>query len=494
MTLEPVIGLEIHIQLKTQTKLFCRCPNKDEGDRPNVRVCPICMGHPGTLPVLNREAVRSILRFGTAIGSAHPNAAHFDRKNYFYPDLPKGYQISQLEFPFCLGGEVTYRLDGTPRTARITRVHLEEDAAKNLHTSDGSLVDYNRAGTPLCEMVTEADFRSPAEAKAFVQEIRTLVTSLGISDGDLEKGHLRCDANISLRPVGDPSFYPKTEVKNINSYRAIERALTAEIERQTKLWETGMVPTISETRGWDPEKGETFSQRNKEEANDYRYFPEPDIPPISQLTEVFMTPNIGIGELPEAKRLRFESEYSLAPAIAQLLVSDHRLAGFYEETMSELLEWLQSFKDPRPDWTPARCAQITANWMTGEMLAWLNEQKKTIEDTKITAENFGEFLAMLIRGDMNRSAAQTIFPRLFEGVDPSAELTTQGLEQVNDLGAIEGFVDAVIAEQAGAVADYDAGKAAALQFLIGQVMKASRGKADSSVVRDVLEKKLTRTP
>ncbi len=508
MTLEPVIGLEIHVQLKTKSKMFCGCDNKAEDAPPNTAVCPICLGHPGTLPVANAQAVRFGILASLALNCRINVESKFDRKNYFYPDLPKGYQISQFDKPVGIDGHVTIENPAAKESERkvarigITRLHLEEDAAKLVHSGDGktSLVDFNRGGTPLAEIVTEPDFASPSEAKAFLQELRLIMRTLGVSDAEMEKGHMRCDANISLREVIDDAatekeltkrFNPKTEVKNINSFRAVERALEYEIVRQTKLWEAGMMPTITTTRGWDDDKQITVDQRTKEGMADYRYFPEPDLPPLD-LNEMEIEAKTLLPELPERKRLRFQDEYGFSPADARQLVETPKLANFTEVVMSELREWLSS-AGIKADWEneKAKFAKLVSGWMLSKLLGFLSEMKRDFSEARVTGENFAEFLTLLYLGKINSTAAQEVLKTLIEtGQDPAEIVAEKGLEQVSDLGDLELAVDNVIAANDKVVADYRAGKGAAIMFLVGQVMKETRGKAKPDLVREILEGKL----
>ncbi len=508
MTLESVIGLEIHVQLKTKSKMFCGCDNRAEDAPPNTAVCPICMGHPGTLPVANRQAVDFGILASLAIGCRITKQSKFDRKNYFYPDLPKGYQISQFDKPVGVGGTMTlenpYAKEGERKTFTIgiTRLHLEEDAAKLQHASDGksSLVDFNRAGTPLAEIVTEPDFASASEAKAFLHELRLIMRTLGVSDADMEKGHLRCDANVSLRQViDDPAiekesvarFNPKTEVKNLNSFKAVERALEYEILRQSKLWEIGQPPMITTTRGWDEDRQITVEQRVKEGMADYRYFPEPDLPPL-ELAELEMEIRPKMPELPEAKRERFRDEYALSPADAKQIVDTPGLAAFTELTFSELQEWLASTGE-KENWDKAKpkFAKLVSGWMLSKLLGLMAEIKTDIRVAKVTPENFAEFLTLLHLGRINSTAAQEVLRAMLEsGEDPAQIVTERGLEQVSDLGDLELACDNVILANAKVVADYKGGTQNAIMFLVGQVMKETKGKAKPDLVREILEAKL----
>ena len=508
MTLEPVIGLEIHVQLKTKSKMFCSCDNHAEDAPPNTAVCPICMGHPGTLPVANRQAVDFGVLASLAIGCRITKQSKFDRKNYFYPDLPKGYQISQFDRPVGVDGRMVlenpYAKEGERKTFAIgiTRLHLEEDAAKLQHSADGksSLVDFNRAGTPLAEIVTEPDFASPSEAKAFLHELRLIMRTLGVSDAEMEKGHMRCDANVSLRQViDDPAieqesvarFNPKTEVKNLNSFKSVERALEYEIVRQTALWNAGTPPMQTTTRGWDDDKQITTLQRVKEGMADYRYFPEPDLPPL-ELAELEMEVRPKMPELPEAKRERFREEYAFTPADAKQIVDNPYLADWVERVMSELQEWLSSTGE-NESWEANRpkFAKLVSGWLLSKMFGLMAEMGVDIRIIKVTPENFAEFLTLLHLGKINSTAAQEVLRVMLEsGEDPAQIVTERGLEQVSDLGDLELACDNVILANGKVVGDYKAGKQAAIMFLVGQVMKETKGKAKPDLVREILESKL----
>lgn len=508
MTLEPVIGLEIHVQLKTKSKMFCGCDNRAEDAPPNTAICQVCLGHPGILPVANEQAVRFGILASLALGCRINHESKFDRKNYFYPDLPKGYQISQFDKPVGIEGSLVVEIPGAGpnerKTARIgiTRLHLEEDAAKLVHADGGraSLVDFNRGGTPLAEIVTEPDFRSPAEAKAFLQELRLIMRTLGVSDAEMEKGHLRCDANVSLReviddPVTDADlpkrFNPKTEVKNINSFRSVERALEYEIMRQTKLWEAGHPPAYTSTRGWDDEKQITVEQRIKEDSADYRYFPEPDLPPL-ELADLEKEIRPLLPELPAQRRARFQEEYALSPADAKQIVDNPHLADWTERVFSELQEWLISAKDGS-DWETEKpkFAKLVSGWLLSKMLGIMAEMGTDIRIAKVTPENFAEFLTLIHLGKINSTAAQEVLRIMLEsGETPALIVKERGLEQVSDLGDLELAADNVIAANPKVVADYQGGKAPAIMFLVGQMMKETRGKAKPELAREILEAKL----
>jgi aspartyl-tRNA(Asn)/glutamyl-tRNA(Gln) amidotransferase subunit B len=508
MKFQPVIGLEIHVQLKTNTKMFCRCSNRGEYEAPNVTICPICMGHPGVLPVVNKKAVEYGVLAGLAVSGKISGFSKFDRKNYFYPDLPKGYQISQSDLPIVLGGGLTVTVpDGRggkyEKYIRLHRIHLEEDAAKLVHADDGkaSYVDYNRGGTPLIEIVSEPDMSTPAEAKAFLQELRLIMRYLGVSDADMEKGHLRCDANISLReiPENPPNeewmsvLNMKTEVKNINSFKSVERALDFEIKRQTKLWLDGKPPRIGSTRGWDDAKGITVEQRLKEEANDYRFFPEPDLPPM-RLTELAEDMRHRVPELPEARRVRLMDEYGFTLDDARIMVEDKALGEFAEQVMSELSGWVTSLGADQADEATRRddFARLVSGWLLSKLGGVMTDQHlHSLKDTKITPENFAELLALLYTKKLTGQNALVIL----------AEMTTSPVSPTDimnekNLGVMEGgdelllVAGNIVVANPKAVEDWKAGKANAVMFLVGQVMKVTRGKADPAQARAAVEEEL----
>jgi len=509
MTLESVIGLEIHVQLKTKSKMFCGCGNDAEHAEPNTLICPICVGHPGTLPVTNKRALEFGILAAKAIGCKISDRSKFDRKNYFYPDLPKGYQISQFDEPVGVHGELNVEVpeagENERKVARIgiTRLHLEEDAAKLTHTAGGaSLVDFNRSGTPLAEIVTEPDFASPTEAKAFLHELRLIMRTLGVSNADMEKGHLRCDANISMREVVDDPltekdsparFNPKTEVKNLNSFRSVERALEYEIMRQSKLWEAGTPPMVTTTRGWDDDKQITVEQRVKEESSDYRYFPEPDIPPL-HLTDMAIEAERHMNELPAAKRARFMEEYAFTPKDARQIVDNPYLTDWTEKVISELREWVTS-ADKGAHWEKEkpRFAKLVSGWLLSKLMGLMSEMSLSndIRTIKITPENFAEFLTLLYLEKINSTAAQEILRVMIEsGEVPTQVMQERGLEQVSDASDLEDVADEIISKNEKVVEDYKNGKDAAIMFLVGQMMKATKGKAKPDLAREILEGKL----
>jgi len=499
MNLIPVIGLEIHVQLKTKSKMFCACRNVLGDAQPNTSICPVCMGYPGTLPVPNGQAIEWTQLAGAALSCELAQHAKFDRKSYFYPDLPKGYQISQFDKPFCLKGEFPLVVNGKKRTIGITRIHLEEDAAKNAHSKDGkhTLVDFNRAGTPLMEIVTEPDIGSPEEARIFLQELQRVMRTLGISDADMEKGQMRCDANISLRvaslPQGKPfdvnKLNPKTEVKNVNSFKFVEKALAYEIERQTALWEKQEVPSHA-TRGWNSITGKTEAQRTKEDAADYRYFPEPDIPPFEFTQEELHARKQLLPELPWEARKRFMQEFGVSAQQAELLIVNKDLAHFFEDTCSEISQ----LDNEREDVVPAEeisIAQLAANIILQEFrLLWEGEVVAGRE-IKITPENFSELVVLVKQGKLSSNAVKPMLAEMQKtGGDPDAIMQNLGLIQVSDSGELDSIVQAVLTENPSVVESIKAGKEAGLQFLMGQVMAKTKGQANPGVVMTILVKKV----
>lgn len=510
MKLTPVIGLEIHVQLKTKSKMFCSCDNSGETKPANTTVCPICMGHPGVLPVTNRQAIEWSVMAALAINCHIPNHAKFDRKSYFYPDLPKGYQISQYDEPIGLTGHLDIDTkDGIHRVG-ITRLHLEEDAAKNFHSADGksTLVDYNRSSTPLMEIVTEPDMRTPAEAKSFMQELRLIMRYLNVSDADMEKGHLRCDANVSLtdqpaEAIDVKKLHPKTEVKNINSFKSVERALEYEIKRQTQLWEKGTPPTQQSTRGWNENKGITEAQRVKEEASDYRYFPEPDLPPLNFSPDAPGAIDVAalkkaLPELPAAKRLRFTSEFSLSAENSRMLVDDKHLADYFEHTMSELREWVTSLPDAEGTadeiWQRehAKLTKLTANWLLNKLVAILYKDGKEFSTlATITPENFAEFITLLHQNRFNSTVAQQILDSMYRtGKDPSSIVDEGDLTSTHSDDSLQAIIDRIIANNPSQVDQYKKGKATLIQYFIGQAMKETKGQANPDQLKELFINKL----
>ena len=494
---ETIIGLEIHLQLATKSKMFCGSDNKDTLE-PNINVCPICCGHPGTLPVVNQEAIQMALKMALALNCTINKQTKFDRKHYFYPDLPKGYQISQYDLPLAINGSLMIYPDGlNGTTIRIHRLHMEEDAAKNIHTASGTLVDFNRAGTPLIEVVTEPDFRSPEEAKLFLQELQLIARYLGISLADMEKGHLRCDANISVRLKGDDALYPKIEIKNLNSFRSVERALQYEIERQTKLWDNQEAPEKQETRGWNEKKQETILQRVKEAEADYRYFPEPDIPPLEFTDQQISKIKTLLPELPHERRERFKEDYSLSYYDAKIITDNKLVADFFEQTISELKAWLDSLDSTEGSdeeiWRQngEKLCRIAKNWLTSEIFGLLAKNNQDFKELKITPENFAEFITLIYEHKINSAAAKKILLIMFEqGSDPGQIMAENKLEQIQNNDSITQACEDIIKLNKASVDDYKNGKKQALMFLVGQVMKKMKGNANPQMITDILREKL----
>lgn len=499
-TYEAIIGLEIHAELKTRSKMFCSCDNDSEGKAPNTTVCPICLGHPGTLPVPNKQAIDWTILTGLALHGKISRLSKFDRKNYFYPDLPKGYQISQYDAPLAYEGFL--EIDG--RKIDITRIHLEEDTGKSVHQKgqDQTLLDFNRAGTPLMELVTEPVLKDAAEAKKFCQAYQQILRYLGISNADMEKGEMRCEANVSVQekgtwkyekghilPRGKNKLNPKVEVKNINSFRAVEKAINFEIERQTAALEKGE-KIIAETRGWDENKAQTVSQRTKETSADYRYFPEPDIPPLQIGEDWIGRLRAELPELPDAKTERFRREYGFSPEIAATITSDKKLADWTEAVISELDAWIEANGDEEAR-QEKRLAKVAGNWITSELLKHLNANGQKISDLKITAENFAELICLVYQEKINSSAGQRILDEMYrKGGDPTDIMQNLGLEQLDNTAELESIIREVIAKNPSQTEEYRGGKTALLQFFIGQAMAATRGKANPKILKTLLEKLL----
>ncbi len=510
----PIIGLEIHARLKTKTKLFCNCPSVDETAVPNSASCVICLGHPGVLPMLNEEAVRRALRVGLALNATIPDVCYFDRKHYFYPDLPKGYQITQYKHPVVEHGTFTIEVPGNPPSRQtlaihIERAHMEEDAAKNVHqgASNATYVDYNRAGTPLLEIVSGPDLRSPQEAKIFLQELQELLRAIGASDADMEKGMMRCDANISLLAVDDleaaladksplnlKKLNPKTEIKNLNSFRSVERALQFEIERQTKLIEAGTIPHTT-TRGWNDQTNETVEQRVKESEADYRYFPEPDLPPLP-LSDWREEERARMPEIPSNTRRRLRTEFGISEQDAQVLVTNH-WTSFFEDTLGELGTWLEATDTTGKDASTlleerrSRISKLAGSWITNKLAALLTERNLTTPRGAIDPENMAEFLHLLEKGIITSSNAYKLLGLMLDTKqDPSNLIEVYGLAQVQDSAFLEKIVNDVIAQNPDQTAQVKAGKLPVLKWFVGQVMKASAGKTNPASAEEELKKQL----
>jgi len=500
MKYDVIIGLEIHAEIKTKSKMFCSCDNNSDDKAPNTAVCPICLGHPGTLPVPNKRAIELVILAGLATHCTINRVSKFDRKNYFYPDLPKGYQISQYDLPLCYEGYLEIGDD----KVLITRIHLEEDTGKSTHPkgSDHTLLDFNRAGTPLLEMVTEPVIKSAEEAKLFGQKFQQILRYLDISNADMEKGEMRCEANVSVQeegkweykdnlilPIGDHKLNPKVEVKNINSFRSLEKAIKFEIERQTKALEDGE-KILAETRGWDDSKNVTKSQRVKETAADYRYFPEPDIPPLNISDDMIADIEAEMGEMPKEKTARFVEQYGLKEDLAEVITSDKHLANWTEEVISEIGAVVLSEGDSyeRQD---KKLAAIAVNWITSELLKHLKTDHRDINDLHISPAEFAKLVCLIYEGKINSTAGQTILNNMYvKGGDPIDILSELGLEQVDDKEALTEVIRTVIENNPNQAAEYKGGKLPLIQFFVGKVMAETKGKANPEVVRELLEKLL----
>ena len=475
---ETIIGLEVHAQLLTRSKMFCGCSADYVGAEPNTHVCPVCLGLPGALPVINRQAVRYTIMTGLALNCQIPAYSKFDRKNYMYPDLMKGYQISQYDLPLCVNGYLEYEHDGVRKRVGIRRVHLEEDTAKLVHANDGgvgySLVDVNRAGVPLIEIVTEPDLRSPEEARAFLMALRQVLRYLGVSTANMEEGAFRCDANISQRTRDGSIIGPKVEIKNMNSFRSVERALAYEVERQRAALQRGE-QLIQETRGWLEDQGMTVSQRTKEYAEDYRYFPEPDLPPLF-LTEAEVAEiRAEMPELPLARWERFQAEYGLSPQESALLTEEREVADFFEACLQG----------------DRQRAKAVANWITGPLFALMRERGLSLSGLGIRPEQLRQLVTLVENGTINALTAKDVLEAVCAtGKDPETIVAEQGLAQVSDVAQLRAVVQSVLEQNPKAVADYRRGKSAALGFLLGQVMKALGGRANPAVARELLEEAL----
>jgi len=484
---EVVIGLEVHSQLLTASKMFCRCPANYAYAAPNSHCCPICMGFPGVLPVINHQAVEYTIMTALALNCEIPEFSKFDRKNYFYPDLPKGYQISQYDIPLSRNGFLTFTYDGKEKRVGITRVHLEEDTGRLVHLSEGgdprSLVDLNRAGVPLMEIVSEPDMRSPEEARLYMEKLRSILVYLGVSSGKMEEAALRCDANVSVRRRGETALGVKTEIKNMNSFRAVERALTYEAQRQIEELRAGR-RIVQATRGWVEERGVTVLQRIKEDADDYRYFPEPDLPPLVVSRAWVAEIRARMPELPDAKRARFVAQYGLSPYDADQLTADRALADYFEAT----LKIGQPYAD---DATMQARAKAVANWELGDLRALLNTDALDITASRISPESLAELVTLIERGTISGKQAKDVLEKAYaSGEKPGAIVAREGISQLSDASELEGIVAEVIAAYPKAVEDFRTGKGSALQFLMGQVMKRTKGRAKPDVVTPLLEKHL----
>jgi aspartyl-tRNA(Asn)/glutamyl-tRNA(Gln) amidotransferase subunit B len=472
MNYKATIGLEVHVQLKTRSKMFCGCPAAF-GAPPNTQVCPVCLGYPGAMPTMNREAVRLTVFTGLMLGSQINRVSKFDRKSYFYPDMPKNYQISQYDKPLCLGGSVDAAVDGALKAVRIGRIHLEEDVAKNMHFKQCSGVDFNRAGVPLMEIVTEPDMHSPEEAFSFLQALKSILLYGGVSECNLEDGNLRCDVNCSVSPEGATELGTKTEMKNLNTFKGVLHALRCEIKRQVEVVRGGG-RIIQETRRWDMDSGVTTSMRTKENAHDYRYFPEPDLMPVCVQEEQLELWRSQLPELPRNRRERFVRQYGLPEYDAGVLVADKELGDYFEAAA-------RGTENPK----------AVSNWVMTEMLRLLSAREMTINEAKATPESIAQLVRLTEERAINSTTAKEVFAILFEqGGDPRAIVQERGWGQVSDESEIERLVNEAMAANPKTVQDYRSGKAAAAKFLVGQVMRMSKGKANPQLAGRVLEKRL----
>jgi len=486
MSYETVIGLEVHAQLLTKSKMFCRCSAAYADATPNTHVCPVCLGMPGVLPVINQQALKYAAMTALALNCDIPEYSKFDRKNYPYPDLMKGYQISQYDAPLGVGGWLDIEVEDQKRRIGITRVHLEEDTAKLIHRNISwgetySLVDVNRAGVPLMEIVGEPDIRSPEEARQYLMKLRTILQFLDVSSGNMEEGSFRCDANISIRPHGSSNYAVKVEVKNMNSFRAVYRALGYEEERQRQAMEEGD-RLVQETRGWVEEKGVTVSQRSKEYAHDYRYFPEPDLPPLAFSRQWVEELSSRLPELPEARRDRYMARYGLSQYDASLITGSKAMADFFEHCLS--LSKRANLE---------KRAKAVSNWLLGDFARLLNLANIEIDEARarVSPERLMEMLDLMDEGTLSGAAAKTVLEEMFNSGESARKIIAEkGLTQISDAKDMEGIVTAVIAENAPAVADFKKGKEKALTFLVGQVMRQTRGRANATVVDKLLKEKL----
>ncbi|MEK7816656.1 MAG: Asp-tRNA(Asn)/Glu-tRNA(Gln) amidotransferase subunit GatB, partial [Actinomycetota bacterium] len=477
---EPVIGLEIHVELSTRSKMFCGC-RVEFGGEPNTRTCPVCLAHPGALPVINREAIRFLARIALSLDCSVPARNIFHRKNYFYPDLPKGYQISQYDMPFAVNGHLDVVLEKEQSRIGIERVHMEEDTAKNIHAGESgriagalySLIDFNRSGTPLVEIVTRPDIHSPEMARAFLNKLKNMLKYLDVSDCNMEEGSLRCDANVSVRPAGSGELGVKTELKNMNSFRHLEKGLAREIERQTALLDGGD-RVVQQTVHYEVATGEVHPLRSKEEAHDYRYFPEPDLVPL-EATEAFIVETRGgMPELPAARSQRYLEQYGIPAYDADVLTSSRGLADYYESC-------LEHFDD----------AKVVSNWLMGELLGYLNATGTEISDFKVAPADLAALLAFVGDGKINTATAKEVFAEMCNiGENPGKIIAASGLKQISDESELEGVIERIIEANAEQVEQFKAGKEKVLGFFVGQVMKETKGRANPRVVNELLRKKL----
>lgn len=478
MKYEAVIGLEVHTELQTTTKIFCGCKTSF-GAEPNTNVCPVCLGLPGVLPVLNKRVLEFAVRAGLALNCEISRFSKFDRKNYYYPDLPKNFQTSQFDLPICERGHLDIEVNGEKKQIRITRAHMEEDAGKLVHhgtsitDSDYSLVDYNRTGTPLLEIVTEPDMRSAKEAVAYLEKMRAILQYIGISDCRMEEGSLRCDANVSVRPVGQKELGTKTEIKNINSFKGVEKAIEYEALRQAEILEDGG-KIIQETRTWDEKEGVTKSMRTKEEANDYRYFPEPDLAPFTVSEEYIEDIRKTLPELPDERRERYIANFGLSSTDAQYMTNDKDTSDYFEKVVAAGAD-----------------SKASVNWIMGEFASQLSNAGIEIAKAPVTPENLAKLLALIAKGTISGKIAKKVFAEMWkDGADPEEIVKAQGLVQISDTGALKELVVKVIANNPKAVEDFKAGKKKAVGALVGQIMKETKGKANPKVINELLNDEL----
>ncbi len=488
---KPILGLEVHIELNTKSKMFCSCRNNPNAGIPNSEICPICTGHPGTLPVINEEAVRKVIKTGLALNCQIPECSKFDRKNYFYPDLPKGYQISQYAMPLCQNGF----LQIGAKKIRIRRVHLEEDTAKLIHQGEDSLIDFNRAGVPLMELVTEPDIKSGQEAREFCEELQLILRYLDVSRANMERGEMRCEVNISLKAESHKAVEvlgTKVEIKNLNSFKAVKEAIEYETERQADLLERGE-KIVQETRGWDGAKKITVSQRSKEEAHDYRYFPEPDLPPLRFDKKYIQEIQATLPELPQFKRIRFKDEYDLKENDIETMVVDKDLGEYFEQVVSELREWIKTKRGVLEiSGKEYKVLVGTAvNYLLSDLMGLLNGMSVENEKFLISPENFAEFVALLYQKEMTSKVAKMVLKEMFEkGRDPSDIIEEHGWVQLVDEDELEKVATEIIAQNQTAAQDFKKGKTNALQFLIGQAMTKTRGRANPEILKQIFTKVL----
>lgn len=480
MDYEVVIGCEVHVELKTKTKIFCSCPT-DFGGEPNTHVCPVCLGLPGTLPVLNKKVLEYAIKAGLALNCEIAQFSKFDRKNYFYPDLTKAYQISQFDLPICKNGYIDIETGKGEKRIGITRIHMEEDAGKLVHqgntitTSAGSLVDYNRAGVPLIEIVSEPDMRSAEEVLEFLSSLKAIIEYTGVSDARMEQGSLRCDVNLSLRPAGQIAFGTRAEIKNLNSFRSVERVIQYEINRQTDILESGG-KVIQETRTWDESKGRTYSLRSKEDSDEYRYFPEPDLPPVIVMEDYIEKLRAELPEMPKEKRQRMIDKDGLPEYDAGIITASKALVDFYDAVHTYYGD-----------------AKKISNWIMGELLAKVNAEGIELDALKIQPEQMAALLKLVDSGEISGKIAKKVFAEMFEtGKNPDDIIKEQGLKQISDETELKTMIEQVAETNPKSVEDYKAGKTKALGFLVGQIMKQSRGQANPAVINRLLVEKLNK--